>query len=169
MLTTGTPDQARALSAKLEPLGLRFLDVGVQTAPDDIGTPKALLIYSGSEEGFAAHRDVLETLGPTTWLGDEPGAAALWDLALFGLWYDAQVGLLRALDLVPSAAGREAFAHAAAKQLQHVVDEAPDAAAEITGRDYPRGPATLAEHLPVVRSSSKPGGEPGWATAAFPW
>ena len=152
VLTTGTPDDAARLEGELGRRGIGFLDAGVQTAPDDIGTPRATLLYAGSRTVFDRHRSTLEALGTTTWLGHDPRAAATWDLALFGLWYDAQLGLLRAYDAVATAGGDvAAFAPAAARQLGHVVESTRATAIEVVDGDYARGPASIAEHLPVIR------------------
>jgi len=153
MLTTGTPEDARGLDERLRGIGVDFVDAGVQTSPDDVGSPRATFLFSGSERGYAAHRGTLDTLGTGHWLGEDPAAAAVWDLALFGVWYDAQVGLLRAFEVLGGAAAPESveeFAGAASRQLGHVVDEAVATAREGVDRDYPRGPATLEEHLPVL-------------------
>jgi len=151
VLSTGTPEDADRAAALAHERGLDYLDVGVQTSPDDIGTPDATLLYAGPRAVVDAHRDALGSLGPVTWVGEDPGAAAVWDLALFGLWYDAQLGLLRALEQV-TAAGvpATAFAEAARRQLAHVVDAAVSTADEVAERHYPRGPAALAEHAPVL-------------------
>lgn len=151
MLTTGTPEEATAMSTTMGSLGLRFVDAGVQTAPGDVGTDRAVFLYSGSQDGFTEHQTTLDLLGSATWLGQDPAAAAIWDLALFGLWYDAQLGLLRAFDMLPAGADAlQAFASAAERQLQHVVDSTAATAGEVIDGDYPRGPASLEEHLPVL-------------------
>jgi hypothetical protein len=151
--TTGTPHDADAAGTWLAARGLAHVDAGVQTAPDDLGGPRATLLYSGDEEAFCSHRSTLELLGPALWLGPDPRAAATWDQALFGLWYDAQVGLLRALGSVAGAGvSADSFAEAAARQLGHVVEGVGATAREVSDASYPRGPATVHEHLPVVRS-----------------
>jgi len=153
MLTTGTPDDARGLAERLRAIGVDFVDAGVQTSPDDVGSPRATFLFSGSERGYAAHHETLDLLGTGHWLGEDPAAAAVWDLALFGVWYDAQVGLLRAFEVLGGGSAPDAveqFAEAASRQLGHVVDEAVATAREVVDSDYPRGPATLDEHLPVL-------------------
>jgi 3-hydroxyisobutyrate dehydrogenase-like beta-hydroxyacid dehydrogenase len=151
-LTTGSPDEARAAAGRAAALGAGYLDGGLQSAPDAIGTD-ATIFYSGPADLFGQHRDTLALLGPARYAGPDPGAAAVVDLALFGLWYDAQVGYLRALEAV-RAAGLDVqdFAPLAATQLGHVVAGAADTAREIAAGTYPRGPADLTEHEPVLAS-----------------
>ncbi len=50
-----------------------------------------------TQSAFDEHRATLEIIGSTQYLGADPAAAAVQDLTLFGLWYDAQIGYLRAL------------------------------------------------------------------------
>ncbi len=151
VLCTGTPADAVAAAARADRLGVGYLDVGVQSSPDDLGTDRATLMYSGSRESFERHHDTLALLSDPTYVGEAPHAAAVWDLALFGLWYDAQLGLLRALDVV-AAAGVDvsSFADRAGRQLGHVVAAAVTTADELRDAAYPPGPATLKEHLPLL-------------------
>ncbi|MDP3892954.1 NAD(P)-binding domain-containing protein [Nocardioides sp.] len=149
-LTTGTPDEARAAAERVASAGGAYLDGAVQTPPEDLGTEAAVLLLSGSPEAYDQHRDALELLGARH-VGAEPAAAAVHDLALFGLWYDAQIAHLRALDIVrASGIDVEVFAPWAANQLQHVVTGAAEAAREVATRSYPRGPADLTEHAPLL-------------------
>ena len=67
-------------------------------------------------------------------------------------WYDAQLGLLRALDTVKAAGiDIDAFAQTAVIQLEHVMRATATTASELRQGDYPRGPADLHEHLVVIR------------------
>lgn len=149
---TGTADEARLAAARVDGLGGRYLDAGVQASPEMIGTETATILYSGSRSGFEQHRATLELLSRPRFVGERPEAAAVWDLTLFGVWYDAQLGLLRALD-VARAAGIDVpeFAQTASTQLGHVVAAIPDTVSELQRATYPRGPADLTEHLTVVR------------------
>ena len=171
-LTTGTADDARDADRRVTALGARYLDAGLQTSPEMIGTGTATILYSGSRAAFEEHRATLGLLSEPRFVGDAPDAAAIWDLALFGVWYDAQLGLLRALDTVQAAGIDVAgFASTAASQLGHVVSAVPDTAAEVARADYPRGPADLAEHLVVLRHlielrAGRPLGDGGLAPVA---
>ncbi|WP_459712860.1 NAD(P)-dependent oxidoreductase [Actinophytocola sp. KF-1] len=146
---TGTAEQARQTAAQVADLGGQYLDAGVQASPESLGT--ATIGYSGSRSAFDRHRAVLDLLGTPRFVGEAPDAAAIWDLTLFGLWYDAQLGLLRALDAVRAAGIDLAeFAGTASTQLGHVLSAVPATVAELRQATYPPGPATLAEHLTVV-------------------
>lgn len=151
-MCTGTPEEARSAAQRVATLGAHYLDAGLQTSPELIEAGKATILHSGSRPAFEQHRATLGLLGDPRFVGEAPQAAATWDMVLFGLWYDAHLGLLRAL-----ATAREAgidlteFSGTATTQLGHVVAAVPDAVSELLRAEHPAGPATLAEHLTVVR------------------
>ncbi|MCA2215441.1 NAD(P)-binding domain-containing protein [Jidongwangia harbinensis] len=152
VMCTGTPGDARAAAERIAGLGADHLDAGIQASPATIGTDAATILYSGSRRAYQTHVPTLRLLGGPRFAGTAPHAAAVWDLALFGLWYDAQLGLLRALDTVRSAGiDMTDFAGTAGTPLGHVVAGTPDTVAELLRGTYPPGPADLAGHLTVVR------------------
>lgn len=149
---TGTASEARLAAQRVTSLGGQYIDAGIQASPEMIGTDAATILYSGSRHAFEQHKTTLELLSKPRFVGETLEAAAVWDLALFGVWYDAQLGLLRALD-----AAREAgidvveFSHTASAQLGHVVTAVSATVSEMQQATYPPGPADLTEHLTVVR------------------
>jgi 3-hydroxyisobutyrate dehydrogenase-like beta-hydroxyacid dehydrogenase len=151
-LCTGTPDDARAAAQQATRLGATYLDAGVQAGPGAFTTGTATVLYSGDRTAYDQHATTLAELGPPRFVGDTPHAAAVWDLTLFGLWYDAHLGLLRALDIARTAGiDLDDFATTATTQLGHVVDAVPTTVDELRHGHYPPGPATLPEHLTVLR------------------
>ncbi|WBB67012.1 NAD(P)-binding domain-containing protein [Micromonospora sp. WMMD812] len=149
---TGTAGEARLAARRVTSLGAQYLDAGIQASPETIGTDAATILYSGSRHAFEQHTATLELLSRPRFVGESPEAAAVWDLALFGVWYDAQLGLLRALDAA-RAAGIDVteFARTAGSQLGHVVTAVSATVSELHQAAYPPGPANLTEHLTVVR------------------
>jgi 3-hydroxyisobutyrate dehydrogenase-like beta-hydroxyacid dehydrogenase len=151
-MCTGTPDDARQTGRQVAGLGAHYLDAGIQTSPEMIGTDTATVLYSGSRSAFERHLTTLGLLSKPRFVGHAPEAASIWDLALFGVWYDAQLGLLRALDAVRDAGiDVTEFSDTAATQLGHVVTAVPATVSELLQADYPAGPAALTEHLTVIR------------------
>ncbi len=152
VLCTGSAADARRTADHVSHLGADYLDAGVQASPEMIGTDAATLLYSGSVDAFGKHQHVFEMLSTARFVGTTPEAASVCDLALFGLWYDAQLGLLRGIETV-SKAGVDIteFADMATTQVGHVAGSAHDTASEMLDRKYPAGPATLVEHLPLLR------------------
>jgi 3-hydroxyisobutyrate dehydrogenase-like beta-hydroxyacid dehydrogenase len=171
-MCTGTADDARAAAQHVTSAGGWYLDAGIQASPEMLGTASVTILYSGSPEAFKEHLSTLELLSTPRFVGDPPGAAAIWDLALFGVWYDAQLGLLRALHAVGQAGIDVAeFGETAATQLGHVVTAVPTTVSEIRQAEYPPGPADLTEHLTVIQHliDSRGGsrlGDGGLATVA---
>lgn len=150
-LSTGTAEDARTAARLVAERGGHYLDAGLQTSPEAIGTDAATILYSGSRTAFDEHASTLGLLSTPRFVGDTPEAAAVWDLALFGVWYDAQLGVLRALDAVRDAGIDVAeFARTAVTQLGHVVGAVDATATEMRRGEYPAGPADLAGHLAVL-------------------
>lgn len=101
-LTTGTPGQARARAEWARRRGARFLDGGIMGIPPMIGTPGsgAYVLYSGSRALFEAHRETLAVPAGTSWAGEDPGHAALYDVALLSAMYGMYAGIAHAFALV---------------------------------------------------------------------
>lgn len=151
-MCTGTAEEAERAAKRITALGADYLDAGIQASPEMIGSETATILYSGSRSAFDRYGAILGALSTPRFAGEEPGAAAVWDLALFGAWYDAQLGLLRALDVVRAAGVDVAeFAATAGPQIGHVVAGVSATVAELREGEYPSGPATLTEHLTLIR------------------
>jgi 3-hydroxyisobutyrate dehydrogenase-like beta-hydroxyacid dehydrogenase len=101
-LTNGTPGQARTLAAWVEQQGAAYIDGGIMAVPPMIGAPGASVFYSGSADAFATHRATLEAFGAASYVGEDPGAAAVWDLALLSGMYGMFAGVLHAVALARS-------------------------------------------------------------------
>ncbi len=105
-LTSSTPDEARELAAWAEGLGADYLDGAMMALPETVATPEGFFLYSGSEAAFTAHRHHLEVMAPAHFLGADPGAAEIHDLALLGTGYAALTGFLHATALLDAAGHR---------------------------------------------------------------
>ncbi|WP_327679326.1 imine reductase family protein [Kitasatospora sp. NBC_00458] len=104
-LVTGTPGQARARAAWAAERGARYLDGGIMAVPPMIGIPAAgpYVFYSGSSELFEEHRATLAVPAGTSWVGEDPGFAALHDVALLSAMYGMFAGVAHAFALARSA------------------------------------------------------------------
>jgi 3-hydroxyisobutyrate dehydrogenase-like beta-hydroxyacid dehydrogenase len=98
-LTNGTPRQARDASLAF---GSSYVDGGIMAVPRMIGLPGSLVLYSGSASAFSLARPVLEAFGEARFLGEDPGRAALYDLALLSGMYGMFGGVYHALALTAS-------------------------------------------------------------------
>jgi 3-hydroxyisobutyrate dehydrogenase-like beta-hydroxyacid dehydrogenase len=101
-LTTGTPAQARARAEWAGERGARFLDGGIMAVPPMIGTPGSggYAFYSGSHALFDAHHSTLAVPAGTTYVGEDPGFAALHDVALLSAMTGMFAGISHAFALV---------------------------------------------------------------------
>ncbi|MBB2993759.1 3-hydroxyisobutyrate dehydrogenase-like beta-hydroxyacid dehydrogenase [Mycolicibacterium iranicum] len=115
-LSSDTPDRARGTAALVAAAGGRYLDGAIMTPTDTMGTPDARVLYAGPRELFDEHRAVLDALGTATWLSEDHGRAAAYDMALLDVFWTATGGFLHALetaraqditpgDLLPHALG----------------------------------------------------------------
>jgi 3-hydroxyisobutyrate dehydrogenase-like beta-hydroxyacid dehydrogenase len=101
-LTTGTPAQARARAEWAEKRGARFLDGGIMAVPPMIGAPGSggYVFYSGSRALFDAHHSALAIPAGTMYVGEDPGFAALHDVALLSAMTGMFAGVSHAFALV---------------------------------------------------------------------
>ncbi|WP_329121601.1 NAD(P)-dependent oxidoreductase [Streptomyces sp. NBC_01465] len=101
-LTTSTPAQARARAEWAAARGARFLDGGIMAVPPMIGVPEsgAYVFYSGAGELFAAHARTLAVPAGTKFVGEDPGFAALHDVALLSAMTGMFAGVAHAFALI---------------------------------------------------------------------
>ncbi|RSS61541.1 NAD(P)-dependent oxidoreductase [Streptomyces sp. WAC07061] len=101
-LTTGTPAEGRARAAWAEARGARFLDSGIMATPAMIGVPEAggYVFHSGSRALFDAHRATLEVPAGARFVSEDPGHAALHDVALLSAMYGLFAGVSHAYALI---------------------------------------------------------------------
>ena len=98
-LTTGTPRQAREASDWFSSAGAEYLDGGILGGPSAIGTPRVIVLYSGSHDAFARSLPMLTSLGENSrFVGTDPGTAAALDIAWlsnrFGTYVSAAHGAM---------------------------------------------------------------------------
>ncbi|WP_079912826.1 NAD(P)-dependent oxidoreductase [Paenibacillus sp. 32352] len=101
-LTNGTPAQARQTDSWVTSRGVEYLDGGIMAVPQMIGTSGALVLYSGSEKVFQTYQPTLQCLGAANYLSDDPGLAALYDLALLSAMYGMFGGFFHGVAMVRS-------------------------------------------------------------------
>jgi 3-hydroxyisobutyrate dehydrogenase-like beta-hydroxyacid dehydrogenase len=98
-LTTGTPNQAREMATWVTGHGASYVDGGVMATPPLVGRPGALVFYSGEKQAFHTSEPALTALGEARYVGEDPGRAALYDLALLSAMYGMFGGIDHALAL----------------------------------------------------------------------
>jgi 3-hydroxyisobutyrate dehydrogenase-like beta-hydroxyacid dehydrogenase len=101
-LTNGRPAEARELAEWVAARGGDYLDGGIMAVPQMIGTPGALVLYSGSQPAFERYEEALGALARPRYLGGDAGLAPLYDLAMLTGMYGQIAGFLEAAALIAS-------------------------------------------------------------------
>lgn len=96
-LSSDVPDRARQTAKLVENLGGRYLDGAIMTPTETIGSGSASVLFAGPRDVFGAYRDVFAALGESTWLGEDHGRAAAFDMSLLDLFWTSVSGFLHAL------------------------------------------------------------------------
>lgn len=98
-LTTNTPAEGRARAEWAASRGARFIDGGIMVPPALVGTPAGFVLYSGSRGAFDEWREVLAVAARADFVGDDPGSAALLDVALLSAMTGLFGGIVHAFAL----------------------------------------------------------------------
>jgi 3-hydroxyisobutyrate dehydrogenase-like beta-hydroxyacid dehydrogenase len=97
-LSADTAARARDLGAWADAHGVGYLDGAIMTPATSIGTAEAVFLHSGPAALYERSRAVLDVLGGThTYVGEEIGRAAAYDLALLDVFWTAMSGYAHAL------------------------------------------------------------------------
>jgi 3-hydroxyisobutyrate dehydrogenase-like beta-hydroxyacid dehydrogenase len=121
VLTSGSPESAREVAAWAAERGITYTDGAIMTPTESIGTDEATILHSGQEVDLAA-------LGGTQkYLGEDPGRAAGYDVALLDLFWTSVAGavhsfaMARAENITPAELAP--FARGIGTLIPWVVDE----------------------------------------------
>ena len=121
VLTSGSPESARTLAEWAAERGITYTDGAIMTPTDSIGTDDATILHSGHEVDLAA-------LGGTQrYLGEDPGRAAGYDVALLDLFWTSVAGVLHSFAMARAenitTAELTPFARGIGTLIPWVVDE----------------------------------------------
>lgn len=160
-LTTTTPEQSRELAAWAADHDVVHLDGGVMAVPATIGGPGSEILYSGSRAAFDAARPLLDAWGASTWFGEDPGLAPLYDLALLAGMYAMFAGFFHGVAMVGTAGVSAGdFARRAAPWLAAMTSALAEYADVVDRRDY-AGPGqqslAFSDLADLVRASEEAG------------
>ncbi|MGW5157730.1 NAD(P)-dependent oxidoreductase [Nonomuraea wenchangensis] len=137
-LTSGDSAQARDTARWAGQRGARYLDGAIMAVPSAIGTAEAVILHSGPQDDFEAHKPVLDALGTATYLGADPGLASLYDVAGLAMMWSVLNAWLQGTALVRTA-GVDAATYAPfARQIAAVVaDWLPGYAEQVDRGSFP--------------------------------
>lgn len=151
-LTSGTSAQAQEVAAWVAARGGRYLDGALMAHPEHVGHPDTVLVYSGSAELYERHEAVLRRLGSATYLGPDPGSAALYDLSMLNFAWATLVGFLQTSALLATG---DVPARTVAPLLTHwlsttVADVIRDYAEQVDTGRYPGDEEWLELDAPLM-------------------
>lgn len=138
-LTSSTPEDARALADRVHRDGARYLDGKIMVPTALVGTGDALFLYAGDVAVFDEHAGTLAALGgEADMLGDDPGLAALYDLAMLDVFFNGMAAFLHAAALVGAdGVPAKAFLPYAQRILAVLDASLPALATEVDRGEHP--------------------------------
>lgn len=140
-LTTTTPEQARSLGRWAATNAVELIDGGIMASPEMIGGPASLVIYSGASAAFDHCRSVLELFGRAEFVGEDLGAAAMYDVSILGAMYAMFAAFRQGATMVRSTGGTAA--HLAALMVPFLQAIATSLTDQAVGIDTPAGYAQI--------------------------
>lgn len=100
-LSSSTPGEARATAEWFAERGISYLTGAIMVPTPLIGRPEALILYSGARTVFDRHADRLRVLaGSADHVGEDPGRAALHDVAMLEIFFAGMTSFLHAAAMV---------------------------------------------------------------------
>lgn len=96
-LSSDVPDSAQRTEELVTARGGRYLDGAIMTPTDTIGTPGASILFAGPRDLFDTHRPVFDALATVSWVGEDIGRAAAFDMALLDVFWTSVSGFVHAL------------------------------------------------------------------------
>ncbi|WP_327089773.1 NAD(P)-binding domain-containing protein [Nonomuraea sp. NBC_01738] len=99
-LTSGRPAEARESAEWAVGRGAEYLDGGIMAVPQMIGQEGAQILYSGSRAAFDRYEDTFTPMAAARFVGEDPGLAALLDLAMLTGMYGQIAGALQAMAMI---------------------------------------------------------------------
>ncbi|WP_378737401.1 NAD(P)-dependent oxidoreductase [Nocardia brasiliensis] len=159
-VSTGRPDEARELASWVAARQGRFLDGGILGMPATLGTPDALLPYSGSPEAHAEHGATIAELGAAKYLGADAGVAAQHDMAVLAGMYGLFSGFFQAAAMIGGehTTARDFTATFLVPWLRELLDVLPTLAADPDSGEFAPtfvGLADISTVLRMLRTASR--------------
>ncbi|SHL11002.1 3-hydroxyisobutyrate dehydrogenase [Pseudonocardia thermophila] len=102
-LSSDSPGRTRAAAQWLAERGAQLVAGGVMVPAELVGTPEAMVFYSGPAEAFEAHADTLRVIGRPDYRGADPALAQLYYQALLDVFLTFLAAYAHAAALVGSA------------------------------------------------------------------
>jgi 3-hydroxyisobutyrate dehydrogenase-like beta-hydroxyacid dehydrogenase len=168
-LTDGTSAEARSVAGWAAERGIAYLHGQIMTIAPGIGHPEAVVFYGGDRSVHDRHRPELALLGGRgALIGDDPGAPALYGMAVHGTMWGMLNGFLHAAALLENAGVKTGrFLEQAGPSMSALVSFLPSIADEVDRGEHAVEYGALKHHLPSLEDLVRESGERGIDTA-FP-
>lgn len=102
-LSSGTPKNARDSATWARERNMEYIDGAILATPSQIGRPDTPIFVSGSTSAYEQHAHILKALaGGLQYMGDEPGAAATWDMGFLSTLFGMTTGFLHGAQIFQS-------------------------------------------------------------------
>ncbi|MFI9586276.1 NAD(P)-dependent oxidoreductase [Streptomyces sp. NPDC052236] len=149
-LTGGSPQQAREMAAWAAEHGVHYIDGVILNGV--VGGPEAALLYSGPSDVYQAHQGALAALGENgTYLGEDPGRAAGFNVSLLDLFWTSMFGVVHAFRLAAAENITPADLGGHANVMAGLLPELIDVVAEhITTDDFPGDASTVVSAAAIL-------------------
>jgi len=149
-LTGGSPRQAREMAAWAADHGIDYLDGVILNGV--VGGPEAALLYSGPRDVYQAHRATLAALGENgTYLGEDPGRAAGFNVSLLDLFWTSMFGVVHAFRLAAAEDITPAELGGHAKTMAGLLPDLIDLVAEhVTADHFPGDASTIVSAAAIL-------------------
>jgi 3-hydroxyisobutyrate dehydrogenase-like beta-hydroxyacid dehydrogenase len=141
-MSSASPGEAAETAAWAAGRKIGYLNAAIMVPTPLIGTPAALVLYSGDAVRFAEHRDILQLVaGNADYLGADPGLAALYDVGMLTIFFAGMTAFLHAAAV---ASARGITAKAFLPYAEQIVSILPSTLAQLAA-DVDRGTYSGAE------------------------
>lgn len=172
-MTSASSGQARGMAKWAEENGVgAYVDSAIMAIPPAIATDEALLLYCGPKAAFDEHEETLKAVAPagTTYLGDNHGLAALYDVSLLTMMWGVENSFLHGAALLGTAGVKATDFLPMAKALAEMSLGFIEAyAAQIDASDWHAEDATIDTHVDamdhLLEESKELGVDTVWPTA----
>lgn len=153
-LTSGTPTHARQLAADVARRGGGYLDGGIMSVADAVGTSESTVAYSGPRALYDEHDATLASLGAGVHLGEDPALAATHEMATLVLMWGMLNGFLNGAAIL-GAAGVSAtdYLPIARTAIDTTTGWLPRYASQIDEDRHPADDGTIDTHLAAMGHS----------------
>lgn len=151
-LSSSTPAEARHTAEWALAAGIEYLSGAIMVPTPMIGSPEALILYSGDRHLFERHVSCLRVLaGNADYVGEDHGRASLFDVAMLEIYFAGMTSFLHAAAMVTAQGVDTRSFLPYAQQIASLLAPTFDGlATDVDARNYPGTQDNLAMELAAL-------------------